>query len=606
MSTLKRLHSQARARRAGRPAFTLLELIVVLLVLGVLAAIAVPTFNRVKENSQVGVVNATLETIKRNAEAIAASDLNMTVSEIVTAIESEYAENTTVRVRVNQDGDGLDVEYTEGSGESTVARASGAIAYNVGTGSWVITPASAGGGSSSATSTSSSTTSTTPAFGLSYGSTAFLIGQVAQTRGPTVSGGLSSSFSLTGTLPAGVSFDTETGVFTGPSTWNFEVAQIAAGWEHTCVLTTSGGAKCWGVNNFGQLGDGTTTNSTTPVDVSGLTSGVASISGGYAHTCAVTTSGGAKCWGRNAARQLGDGTLVSSSTPVDVSGLTSGVASISAGRLHTCAVTTSGGAKCWGSGGSGQLGDGASANRSTPVDVSGLTSGVASISAKGYHTCAVTTSGGAKCWGLNGSGQLGDGTTTNRSTPVDVSGLTSGAASIHVGEEYTCVLTTSGGAKCWGENYGQLGDGTTISSSTPVDVSGLTSGVVSISAADTHTCAVTTSGGAKCWGVNNFGQLGDGTLTDRTTPVDVSGLTSGVASISAAGAHTCAVTTSGGAKCWGLNGFSRLGDGTTINRSTPVDVTGSGPNTGWPASVTVTVTSSSGATASANVTLTIS
>jgi alpha-tubulin suppressor-like RCC1 family protein len=137
----------------------------------------------------------------------------------------------------------------------------------------------------------------------------------------------------------------------------------------------------------------------------------------------VTTSGGAKCWGSNGSGQLGDGTTTQSSTPVDVSGLTSGVASISSGTLHTCAVTTSGGAKCWGRNVNGQLGVESSPNRTTPVDVSGLTSGVASISAGSSHTCVVTTSGGAKCWGINANGQLGDGTTTQSSTPVDVSGF---------------------------------------------------------------------------------------------------------------------------------------------------------------------------------------
>ena len=234
-----------------------------------------------------------------------------------------------------------------------------------------------------------------------------------------------------------------------------------------------------------------------------------------------------------------------------------GVAAIAAGDDHTCALTASGGVKCWGTNWSGQLGDGTTDDRLTPVDVSGLSSGVTAIAASRYHTCALTVSGGVMCWG---AGPLGDGTTDARLIPVDVSGLSSGVTAIAAGGNHTCALTASGGVKCWGENaFGQLGDGTIDARLTPVDVSGLSSGVTAIAAGVSHTCALTVSGGVKCWGENGDGQLGNGTDYSRLTPVDVSGLSSGVVDIAAGWRHTCALTASGGVKCWGSNDYGQLG-----------------------------------------------
>ena len=299
-------------------------------------------------------------------------------------------------------------------------------------------------------------------------------------------------------------------------------AQLSAGWLHNCVRTSSDGAKCWGSNSFGQLGN---FSSGALVDVFGLTSGVESVTGGGAHSCATVTGGGARCWGSNFSGQLGDGTGVSSAAPVGVVGLSSGVTVIE-GRLAdgTCAIA-SGGLKCWGRNHLGQLGNGGNSNSTAPVDVSGLSTGVASVSPGVGHVCAVTSSGGVKCWGGNSSGQLGNNSTVNSNVPVDVVGLTSGVAAVAAGGAHTCALLTTGGVKCWGDNAsGQLGNNSFVGQETPVNVFGLSSGVVGLTAGGNHTCALLATGRAKCWGANSFGQLGDGTNTARATPVTVVGI----------------------------------------------------------------------------------
>jgi len=325
--------------------------------------------------------------------------------------------------------------------------------------------------------------------------------------------------------------------------------------------------KCWGYNRNGELGDGTTNTRLFAADVSGLASGVSAIAAGGRHTCALTSVGGVKCWGMYDSDQL-TGRRTMSLVPEDVAGLTTGVMAIAAGSLHTCALTSGGGVKCWGLNLFGQLGSATMTESRFLVDVSGLASGVSAISADNLHTCALTSGGGVKCWGNNDRGELGNGSTTDSGAPVDVTGLESGAIAVAAGENHTCALTIGGGVKCWGYNgSGGLGNGSTTNSSTPVDVSGLTSGVSAI-AASAATCALMTGGGVKCWGWNNSGQLGNGTTTNSSTPVDVSGLTSGVTAIAA----TCAVTSVGGVKCWGENAFGALGDGTRTSSSVPVDV----------------------------------
>lgn len=349
------------------------------------------------------------------------------------------------------------------------------------------------------------------------------------------------------------------------------IRAVSAGTTHTCAVTSDGALFCWGSNAFGQLGYGVPSH-LTPQIVPGLNSNARSLTAGSSHTCALTAKD-VQCWGSNYNGMLGDGSTISQMIPTTVQGLDGSVRSVAAGDDHTCAITGAGQVECWGANNDGQLGDGTTTMRTTPVEVIGL-GDVTALAADDYHTCAVTNNGGVQCWGYNGSGQLGDDTTITRLTPVNVVGLGSTIRAITAGSAHTCALTTNGGVKCWGSNaYGQLGDGTTIERTTPVDVIGLGSGVSAIAADGIHTCAVLDSGGVKCWGENSRGELGDGTTVNRTAPTDVVGLSSGAAGIDVGFSHSCVVMNSGGVKCWGpSNYYGQLGDGTTISKTTPVDV----------------------------------
>ncbi len=351
----------------------------------------------------------------------------------------------------------------------------------------------------------------------------------------------------------------------------------AAGYEHTCALTKNGGVKCWGSNSHGQLGDGTMTGRSEPADVIGLTSGVRAVAAGGYHNCVVMDTGGVKCWGGNGSGQLGDGSLITRTMPADVVGLTSGVRAIAAGRFFTCALMDSGRVNCWGDNAAGQLGDGTTITRSEPRDAISLTSAVRAIAAGANHSCAVMDSGGVKCWGTNQWGQLGDGTVDWRITPADVSGLTSGVRAIAAGANHTCAVMDSGGVKCWGENYaGQLGDGTNGYSLFPVTVSGLTSPVIAIAAGDSHTCASTGDGTVRCWGNNHYGQLGDGTTTESHVAVKSVAVSGTLVNLAADANHTCGGTVSGRILCWGDNRYGETG--AALKRAVPGPVPGLGSN----------------------------
>jgi len=345
-----------------------------------------------------------------------------------------------------------------------------------------------------------------------------------------------------------------------------EVTQLALGETHTCAVTTTGGVMCWGANESFQLGNGTSTDSSTPVAAVGLSSGVRSVSVGSWHSCALTTAGGVKCWGWAGDGALGRGDQTDSAVPVDVPGLTSGVTSLSVRYESNCAVV-SGNVKCWGAGRDGQMGNGAYDNQYSPVLVTGL-SGATSVSTGQSHACALLSGGTVMCWGQGSTGALGDGTTTSKAVPVAVTGLT-GVTKLEAGNWNTCVLTTSSRA-CWGDNrFGQYGDNTTTESYTPRFIN---DGARAIYGGDTHSCLVTSAGTARCYGNNYSGQLGNGKSgVWGTDTSDLSAL-GPVKSIVAGSTHTCAVLADNTVKCWGQNYDGRVGDGTTDDRLTPTAV----------------------------------
>jgi len=348
--------------------------------------------------------------------------------------------------------------------------------------------------------------------------------------------------------------------------------EITAGAIHNCALTSLGSVVCWGGNHFGQLGDGTTTSRSLPTTVVGLTSGVTSLSAGRHHSCAVV-SGIAKCWGNNTYGVLGDGTTTSRRTPTDVIGLGSNVASISAGNNHTCALDAARRLLCWGYNSDGQLGDGSTENRLTPVFTNGLDPGVLSMSTGSNRSCAVSGDGLMHCWGNNASGQIGDGTTTDRTSPAQVIGIED-VSLITLGSDHTCA-TSAAGTFCWGANeYGRLGDGSTSQRNSPTPVLGENSDVIAIAAGGRHSCLVAADHRVRCWGDGRVGQLGDDVVYQFASPTPVTGLDADMVDIASGAGHSCALSNTGEVRCWGSNVWGQLGDGTLENRTTPVAVNG--------------------------------
>ncbi len=339
-------------------------------------------------------------------------------------------------------------------------------------------------------------------------------------------------------------------------------ARFAAGVDFTCLLAASGTVSCRGGGASGQLGNGSSTSSAALVSVLSITDGL-EIEAGGSNACVRRSSGLVYCWGNPLGWSGARG------VPTALSGAVDAV-SVSAGGGHTCVALSTGRVLCGGLNATGQLGDGTTTYRNSLVAVTGVTTAIAVAAGGGSdgHTCALLRGGSVVCWGLNTSGQLGDGSTMNRFAPVAVSGL-SDAVELVAGQDYTCARRSTGAVVCWGRNNaGQLGDTSFVSHPTPMPVVGFTD-AIDIDANSETTCAVRAGGAVLCWGNNNNGQIGDGFGSNRATPTQVSGLLDGT-SVVTGNQHNCAIRRSGALVCWGGNGAGELGDGTTMQRRTPV------------------------------------
>ncbi|ATQ70384.1 chromosome condensation regulator RCC1 [Methylosinus trichosporium OB3b] len=330
---------------------------------------------------------------------------------------------------------------------------------------------------------------------------------------------------------------------------------LSLGLAHACALASPSGVECWGWNKYGQLGDGATTDHL-PAPVTGLTKRVVALAVGGVHSCALTVEGAVICWGENSLGQLGGPTPDRAQpAPTPVPGLSSGVIAIASGSYHSCAVTEAGAIFCWGRNVEGQIGNGVDLETfAPPTRVGGPAEIYTDVAGGASHSCGLTNAGAVLCWG-QGFGKV----------PTPVAKLGSGVVALTAGSYHDCALTKAGAVQCWGPAW---------NAGAPTPVAGLSSGVVAISSGSGHDCALLRDGGVRCWGYNQYGQLGDGTTTDRTIPTPVLNLGAAAVAIAAGFDFSCALLSTRAVKCWGYNEVGEIGDGGVTNQPLPVPAKG--------------------------------
>jgi len=396
-------------------------------------------------------------------------------------------------------------------------------------------------------------------------------GGMAGTGGMTGTGGMAGTGGMTGTGGT-----TGTG---GSNSGAGPVQHVAAGTHHSCAIIDQT-VKCWGDNTFGQLGDGTVGGSPTPRTVMlGAAPGIVplDVTAGGDFRCALLSDSSVKCWGRNQFQQIGIGAGPQSvPTPV-TAGVGGPAVAIASGETHTCTIRNSDKAiVCWGGGTRGQLGYGGLGDGG-PVGVPNINDPV-SVATGQFHTCVIRAAGTVlNCWGDNTFGQLGDGnqlTVAAAAVNITIPGI---VQQVSAGSRHTCAIVTNGttGILCWGSNEdGAFGDGTNVGSLNPkAGPAGLRARPTFITAGGGYTCALLATAGttASCWGSGFFGQLGNGMSLSSNTPVDVA-IAPGLLGISAGETHACSGGQRGVVECWGQNNFGEIGDGTTNDAASPTPV----------------------------------
>jgi len=337
-----------------------------------------------------------------------------------------------------------------------------------------------------------------------------------------------------------------------------------------CATLVSEDVDCWGLDTDGELGDAMMgIDSDVPVAVSGLSGALAVASDGDHSYCAVLTSGGVDCWGQGTDGELGNGATADSDTPVAVSDLSGVVALSDEGDDSYCAVTGTGAVDCWGDDSDGELGDGSTTAEDTPVS-NGVTTAVSVVGDATRSYCAVLSAGGIECWGLGTDGELGNGASSTSHVPVAVTGISTAIAVASDGNKSFCALLADGAVSCWGlGTNGELGNGSTSNEDAPVAVSGMTDAVAIAGDGSDSYCAVLATEAVQCWGGGGSGQLGNNAGMDSSTPVTAGPMPAAVGLVGEGTGTFCAVIASNsgsdgnGVYCWGSNAADALGDGSS-------------------------------------------